>query len=102
MDLTAINKISLLEKENKPVKKLSELTLNKPYKILCGQVVASKFGQSVLLELEEYVTFLPNRVTEIYKPYIQFFAEEKYSIIFKGTKPTNKLNPAILFEIIEK
>lgn len=102
MDLNALNNISLLEKENKPPKKLGELEQNKPYKILSGVVTNTKFGKAVLLELEDWVVFLPNRVTETYTPYLKYFAEKKYWLVFKGTKPTKKPNPAAIFEIIEK
>lgn len=94
--------MSLLEKENKPIKKLSELQQDIPYKIFSGTLVNTKFGKSVLLELESCVVFLPKRVTETYTPYLKFFREQKFAIVFKGTKDVHKPNPAVLFQIIEQ
>lgn len=101
MDLKALNAVSLLEKENKPIRKLKELEENKKYRILDAKVTNSKFGEVILLELELYVTFLPKRVTETYSQYIQFFKEKKYSLIFRGTKDCKKAQEATLFEIVE-
>lgn len=101
MDLKALNEISLLEKENKPIKKLRDLELNIKYKIVGAKVTNSKFGEVILLELEEFVVFLPKRVTESYSPYVQYFKEKKYSLIFRGTKDCKKVQEASLFEIVE-
>lgn len=86
MDLKCLNSVSLLEKENKPIKRLPELENDLPYKILGGTLTNTKFGKVVLLELEEYMVFLPKRVTEIYTPFIQYFKEEKYALVFRGTQ----------------
>lgn len=101
MDLKTLNAVSLLEKRTNQ-RKLGELERDKPYKILDGSIVKSKFGAVVLLELEDFVVFLPARVTETYKPFVQFFKEQKYYLVYKGTKDTKKPNPAYIFEVIEK
>lgn len=101
MDLKAINEISLLE-GNKPTKKLTELQADTPYSIIKGSIKKTKYGKAVLLELEEAVVFLPCRVTEVYAPYVKYFDEGRYCLVYKGTKAVNKPNPAVLFEIVEK
>lgn len=101
MDLKALNEISLLEKENKPIKKLRDLEQDIKYLIVDAKVTNSKFGEVILLELEDYVTFLPKRVTESYSLYVKYFKEKKYSLIFRGTKDCKKAQEASLFEIVE-
>ncbi|XP_050517456.1 uncharacterized protein LOC126892066 [Diabrotica virgifera virgifera] len=102
MDLNKLNKVSVVKKEDKPITKLQQLEVDKPYKIINSKIVNTAFGQSVLLELEESVVFLPKRVTEDYAPYIDQLRTEKYAVVFRGLVSTSsKLNPAASFEIIE-
>lgn len=102
MDLKSLNKVSLLEKENKPIIKIPELHKDLPYKIIEGKITNSKFGKVVLLELEEHIVFLPKRVTDSYSPFVGHFKEGKYSLVFRGMKDCNKAREAILFEIVEE
>ncbi|KAG5876823.1 hypothetical protein JTB14_014153 [Gonioctena quinquepunctata] len=102
MDLKALNSISLLESNiPKPVIKLKNLIVGKQYKIHTAKLVQTKFGEAVLLELEENVVFLPQRVTDEYKPQIANFSPDKYAAIFRGTKDVGKTYPASSFEIVE-
>ncbi|CAH1113851.1 unnamed protein product [Psylliodes chrysocephalus] len=100
MDVNFLNKVSFM-KENKQVVKLSDLPLNLPQKNFGAKITKGRFGDAVLLELEESVTFLPQRVTESYRPNLRHFIPEKYSIIFKGTVDVGKTNPALSFLIVE-
>ncbi|KAG5872852.1 hypothetical protein JTB14_017533 [Gonioctena quinquepunctata] len=63
----------------KPVIKLKNLIVGKEYKIHTAKLVQTKFGEAVLLEIEENVVFLPQRVTDEYKPQIANFPLEKYA-----------------------
>ncbi|KAG5864115.1 hypothetical protein JTB14_018088 [Gonioctena quinquepunctata] len=102
MDLKALNSISLLDSNiPKPVIKLKNLIVGKQYKIHTAELVPTKFGGTVLLESEEHVVFLPQRVTDEYKPHIANFSPGKYAVIFRGTKDVGKPYPAASFEIVE-
>ncbi|KAG5893370.1 hypothetical protein JTB14_000134 [Gonioctena quinquepunctata] len=91
MHLKALNSISLLESNiPKPVIKLKNLIVGKQYEIHTAKLVHTKFGETVLLELEENVVFLPQRVIDEYKPHIANFSPEKYAVIFRGTKDVVK------------
>ncbi|CAG9854254.1 unnamed protein product [Phyllotreta striolata] len=74
MDLKEINNVSLIE--DKPTKKVTELSVNIPYPILKAKVITSKFGKVILLELSDTKVFLPIRVTSVYEKYIDNFEEE--------------------------
>ncbi|CAH1106787.1 unnamed protein product [Psylliodes chrysocephalus] len=102
MNLSELNKCSLIgEKANKPVVKLSTLPLDIPHTILAAKITKGKFGESVLVELDHAVTFLPNRVTELYRPSIKHFTASRYAIVYRGAVDTGKPQPAASFEIIE-
>ena len=81
--------------------KLVDLLLGQPQPIKTAKVVTTKFGKSVLIELEDSVVFLPSRVTETYSPHIGYFGSGKYSLVFRGKVETGKANPAASFEILE-
>lgn len=100
MDSNILNKVYLLEKDNKPIAKLPELEINQPYTIIAG--TTTKFGKIFLLKLEDCVVFLPVRVTETYKPFPKIFKEQRFWLICKGAKLTKKPNPAFIFGMIEK
>ncbi|KAG5862091.1 hypothetical protein JTB14_006727 [Gonioctena quinquepunctata] len=85
----------------KPVIKLKNLIVGKQYKIHTAELVQTKFGEAVLLELKKHVVFLPQRVTDEYKPQIANFSPEKYAVIFRGTEDVGKPYPAASFEIVE-
>ncbi|KAG5866542.1 hypothetical protein JTB14_028464 [Gonioctena quinquepunctata] len=85
----------------KPVIKLKNLIVGKQYKINTAKLVSTKFGETVLLELEKNVVFLPQRVTDEYKPHIANFSPDKYAVIFRETKDVGKPYPAASFEIVE-
>lgn len=48
----------------KSVIKVRNLEPNQVYKILCTKRVKTKYGDAILCELEENVTFLPKRFSE--------------------------------------
>lgn len=80
---------------------MSDLTPNTPFKIVAAKLVKGKFKKQILLELEENVVFLPDRVTEVYTPFITEFISKKYSIVFRELIDIGFHHPATTFEIIE-
>ncbi|XP_057654728.1 matrix metalloproteinase-2-like [Diorhabda carinulata] len=87
--------------ERKPITKIQDLPLNTLRAIKKAKIVNSKFGESVLLDLDTEVVFLPQRVTSVYKPVIEEFEKEKYGIIFKGLVDVGKNQRLASFEIEE-
>ncbi|KAG5864764.1 hypothetical protein JTB14_034517 [Gonioctena quinquepunctata] len=74
--------------------KIKESNIPKPVIKLKNLIV-------VLLELDKNVVFLPQRVTDEYKPHIANFSPENYAVIFRGNKDVGKPYPAASFEIVE-
>lgn len=101
MDLKALNEKSLLATPRKPVQKLDSLPKDQPQKIISARLTHSKFGETILIELEASITFLPKRATEDYKHHLPQLNTQKYSIVFRGTVDFGKLHPAVTFEIVE-
>uniref|UniRef100_A0A6P7HDH0 Uncharacterized protein LOC114347288 n=1 Tax=Diabrotica virgifera virgifera TaxID=50390 RepID=A0A6P7HDH0_DIAVI len=101
MDLEALNEFLLLEGQRKPIIKLKELQLNLPYQISSANVTASRFGECVVLELEDKVVYLPPRSTEVLKNHTLELGNGRYSLVFIGEKDTNKGNPATLFKFVK-
>ncbi|CAH1972099.1 unnamed protein product [Acanthoscelides obtectus] len=83
MDLSKINQASSLA-DLKPSIKLWELPINVPYLILGAKMTKGKFGESVLLDLEKNVVFLPGRLTQAFKSEIEKFKAAKYTVTFTG------------------
>lgn len=96
--LQKLNASSILD-DRKPAKKLRELEKGHAYKICNCRVINSKFGDSVLIELEDFVTFLPKRVTENYAPHCEELSTGQYSLVYRGEVDTGKTNLAASFEI---
>lgn len=98
MDLKQLNQVSLTVEAEKETKKLADLIPNLIHKIIDARSVNTRFGPAVLIELENFVVFLPKRVIEVYTPFIEYFKSGKYGIILRGVKePTNQVQ----FEIAE-
>lgn len=98
MDLQAINSVALVNQ--KPVKKLKDFQLETAYKINAVKLVKGKFGKVVLLELEDWCTFLPNRMTEALKGKENHLSNGKYAIVYKGEKKIGTFESS-QFEIVE-
>lgn len=99
MDLAGINKKAFFT--DKPVKKLKDLTIQKPHLILDATLTTTAFGEAILLELADHKVFLPTRVTERFKDNLNRFQPEKYTIKFTGLRNFGKRNPAVEFLIEE-
>lgn len=99
VDLNKLNEVSHIRR--KETIKLKDLPENAPHPILSVKIVTTKFGRSVLVELEQYTVFLPKRIVASVEENIENFIPKKYSLIFKGLVDCNKVNPASNFEIVE-
>lgn len=99
MDLNKINSASLLEA--KEVIKLSDFTPNVPLPIQSAKLVKTKFGESILLEFEDRITFLPKRVVSTLKNHLDEFSNGKYSIVFEGLKDVRMPSMGVIFKFIE-
>ena len=100
MDFTKLNQTALLEGNNKPLIKLSELAKDVPTKILLARLINTKYGECILLELEENTTFLPKRVVPMMKDHLEEFSSGNYSIVFQGFKNVNKPCMGTLFKFM--
>lgn len=99
MDLNEVNAVSLLEA--KPITRIAELQLNTPHPIYGAEIINTKFGETILLELKDSKTFLPNRMLPLLKNKLEDFRGGKYSLVFKGLKEVNKPSKGVQFEFIE-
>ncbi|KAK9707729.1 hypothetical protein QE152_g27662 [Popillia japonica] len=73
-----LNKLSVC---SKPAIKICKLHVGTPYKIFGGKFVNTKYGKSVLLELENNVIFLPKRYAEaVTNENIQNFNTSEYGV----------------------
>lgn len=98
MNLQMINKSGLAA--TKPLINIKNLEVDKPYIIVNAKLSKTKYGDSVLLELEEAACFLPRRVTAAFKEQLDKFKENKYGLVFKGVEPTKGYPDSAKFEII--
>ena len=99
MDLEKLNQVSLLE--NKQVTKLGDLPQNIPQSIYGAEIIKTKYGETVLLELKKNKIFLPKRVLPIIKDNLAQFTRGKYSIVYEGLKDVNKPSMGVLFKFVE-
>lgn len=99
MDLKTLNKNSFIQK--KPVAKLNTLAIDEKIKTKSAKIVRTKYGNTVVLELEESVVFLPKRVTETYSVFVEYFSNEQYYHIFKGEIDLGKPRTPLSFEIVQ-
>ncbi|KAL1509941.1 hypothetical protein ABEB36_004605 [Hypothenemus hampei] len=86
MNLSQINSVCRVTPQ-KPVRRLQELSLEVPEEILSAKRVSVKFGPQILLELNESIVFLLQRVTDTIAPYVD--ALKGYCIVFHGTRQFN-------------
>ncbi|KAL1493724.1 hypothetical protein ABEB36_009418 [Hypothenemus hampei] len=69
MNLSQINSVCRVTPQ-KPVRRLQELSLEVPEEILSAKCVSGKFAPQILLELNESIVFLPQRVMDTIAPYM--------------------------------
>lgn len=99
MSIEKLNEIGELS-SFKPVKKIIELEKGTPYKILNISILRTKFGKSVLCELEENNVWLPKRYLSFFeKVNLNEYSEGKHYIIYKDLKNFGpNITPIIKFE----
>lgn len=102
--LDKINQVSSAEVENKPKIKLQELPVGEKFHIVSLRVIKHPtYGETILVELDEKVTFLPKRVTNIYKEHLSSLQSGEFCLVFKGLQQLNGVpHPRTLFEIVEQ
>ncbi len=65
-EIDELNQIGKLENNSwTPYRKLSELTVDKPYVITKISIVNGKYGRNIVAELEECKINLPNRFNKV-------------------------------------
>ncbi|VEN54573.1 unnamed protein product [Callosobruchus maculatus] len=102
MDLENINKRSLVKGPKKYIKKIKELPQGIAYRISSAEVTSGQFGESIILNLADgQAVYLPNRVTEVYRRNLAFFASQKYAVIYEGEVDCGYIEPLQSLKVIE-
>lgn len=103
MDLTKLNNTCLTSHSGNTTSSLKDCPVDVPQPIFKASITTTQFGEAILLELNNNTSvFLPKRVTTTFKPHIDQFVGERYSVIYRGLKDlVSDLNPMITFKIIE-
>lgn len=96
MDLEKLN--AECAYEDKPTVKLRDLPCGEKFRILRASVIRTKYGQSILLDLENERIFLPKRSTEAVKQNIKYINEGGVHIRFTGVKDIGASHPVTSFE----
>lgn len=98
MEVNAVAKM-----ESKPILKIKDMVLHKPYAIVLFKPVFSKKlnKRLVIAEVEEYLIFLPNRLTIMLDDEkIAALNKQQLSLVYRGEKNVNKGNPGALLEFV--
>lgn len=91
MGLESLNHLGLIDEE-KAVEKLKDLKVGEKHKIISAKRVSTRYGPTILLELENAVTFLPKRFAEISKEDLENFNSGLYYVVFEGMQEdTNRV-----------
>lgn len=102
MDLSKINSIGLVESEFKPVLKVRDMKIDQPYVVQNISIVTTEFGKSVVVETENNSIFLPKRMcAELDEAKIDRMTSSQLALVFRGLKPTGKINPAAMVEFVK-
>lgn len=98
--LNEINSVSSAEVVEKPIVKLVDLEQGKKFKIHEIKAVNGKFGEVIVVELDDFKVFLPKRCSDVYKKHLKEFSEGTYFLEFLGIQELPKgLKPRTLFKI---
>lgn len=99
MDLNNINASAKCEMKEKI--KLNQLKLNEIYPIHNMKIIATVYGDTVLVELENNSIFLPKRMTSSIEQNIEKFVPGKYGLIYTGENLVYKQKNYSSFRIVE-
>ncbi|CAH0546266.1 unnamed protein product [Brassicogethes aeneus] len=78
--LKKINKVASVKE--KIIKKAEELDVGYLYPIKAIKIVNGKYGEIPLVEFEEFVVFLPKRMTEVVGENIQELNTGKFGLVY--------------------
>ncbi|VEN39418.1 unnamed protein product [Callosobruchus maculatus] len=93
---------SLVKGPKKHIEKIKELPQGIAYRISSAEVTSGQFGESIILNLADgQAIYLPNRVTEVYKRNLAFFASQKYAVIYEGEVDCGYIEPLQSFKVVE-
>lgn len=98
MDLSQINAAALVQQ--KPTKKLKDLPKDQLFPIISAKAVKGKYGKCILLELDEFVVFLPNRMTSVLQGKESNFLHKNYKLVLRDIVKVGA-HETCQFEIIE-
>lgn len=105
MDLNQINSFTsgAALYQNKPVKKLTDLAEGLQYTMLNLKIVKTKFGDVPLVEMDDFVTFLPGRCTKIIEENLKTFTPFSYQLVYTGMQNSQNpgYRPFAAFKIVE-
>lgn len=84
---------SIKERVRKPIMKTTEIPINKKFKIIKALRVKTKFGEKVMIELDESVLFLPESYNALEDSTIEALNSHTFYIecIKRGEKFTSPL-----------
>ncbi|KAK9876461.1 hypothetical protein WA026_012780 [Henosepilachna vigintioctopunctata] len=100
MNLQEINAVCS-KVDAKPLEKLKDLPIGVVYPILKLKIINGHYGESILVETEDFKVFLPRRVTEVFRPLIANFTPAKYGFRSLGIQEIGHFSPSTKFEIVE-
>lgn len=101
MNLSTINAVGLTNYTQKPVLKVRDMVINTPYVLINIKSTRTPFGRSIMVETNENVIFLPQRMTtELDDEKIEQLKTMKLSLVFRGMSASGKANPASLVEFV--
>lgn len=86
----------------KPVKRIPQLVINKPYKIFkIYKVMTKSFGLKLVCDLGGFTVFLPERFSNLTDVELQELNDTpNIALVYQGQKPMNSgRNPATLIEV---
>lgn len=91
--LQRLNQVAGVQEDFKPIKKLSELTINTPYAVREYRRVNTRYGYSIVadLENENVSVFLPKRfAAELTDDDLKHMSRDSIKIISKGETKGSK------------
>nr|CAI5865744.1 unnamed protein product [Callosobruchus analis] len=74
---------------------------NIAYRVLSAGVIGGLYGEQVILHLQDHSVYLPNRVTAVYKPNLEHFSTQKYSLVYLGEVDCGFAETMQSFKIVE-
>ncbi|CAH2013563.1 unnamed protein product [Acanthoscelides obtectus] len=89
MDLNKINEIAATGYTSKLKKSLHELPLNQYQTVPSLRILQGRFGQVPLVELNNFVVYLPGKATEVIIKNLENFTPGRYAIAYTGSEASS-------------